>query len=198
MPTTALEALRLHLAEALTVRKLIVEGGGGGSIEAISPLDLKALLLVKTPPKNMLSYFGRAPSSVRASPSPSPSPSSSGMKRQAAAAVQGVAAAGFGSSHGGGGVGRKRNKSGGAFGKGGKGSAGSVAEGAAALFGSPKRPVIAAGGAAALFGSHTRAVTPGSGGGGGGGGGGRSGGEAEVVALTAVNSGAPEVIAIDD
>ena len=204
MPTTALPTLRLHLAEALQVRKLIVEGGGGGSIEITSPLDPKALLLVKAPPKDMLSYFGRAPSSARAWPSLSPSPLSSGVKRQAAVVTgQGVAAAGFGSSHGGGGAGRKRSKTGAAFGKGGRGGVGSAAEGAATLFGSPRRPVIAAAaGAAALFGSRTRPVTPGGGGGGGGGSrggsGGGGGGEAEVISLAAVESGTPEVIAIDD
>lgn len=172
-----------------------MEGGGGGSIEVIPPLDPKALLLVKAPPKNMLSYFGRAPSLARESPSLSSSPLSSGVKRQAAVVTgQGVAAAGFGSSHGRGGAGRKRTKSGAAFGKGGRGSVRSAAEGAATLFGSPKRPVAAAGGTAALFGSRTRPVTPGGGGGGSCGG----GGEAEVISPAAVESGTPEVIAIDD
>lgn len=181
MPPKALPALRLHLAEALQARKMVVDGGGGGSIETTSPLDHKALVLVKTPPKNMLSYFGRAPSTANLSTPPSPFQSpSSGGKRQAGVTPQGVAV-GPGSSQGGR-SGRKRNKTVVAFfGKRGKGS---VAEGAAALFGSHARatppPAAAASGSAG--------VARGLGG----------GSEPEVVTLTAMNSGAPEVIAIDD
>lgn len=135
IPITALTTLRAHLAEALLARKIVLEGGAGGEIEPVSPLDQKALLHVKTPPKNIHSYFSRAPSSVPARSSPP----TFGKRPPATDATPGSGVV-FGGS-----AGRKRSK-GAVVGKGGKENVGSVAKGVAALFGSRAKAVSAGGG----------------------------------------------------
>lgn len=125
LPTTALSTLRQHLAETVQARKAVVDSGGGGDVDPVSPINPKTLLQVKTPPKNILSFFGRA-----ASPSPSPAatPSPVGGKRHA------------GYPSGGGSAGRVKKRKGSVGGserKGGNGnSPRSTPKGVAALFGS--------------------------------------------------------------
>ncbi|CAM9573701.1 unnamed protein product [Ectocarpus fasciculatus] len=120
LPTTALSTLRQHLAEAVQARKAVVDSGGGGNIDPVSPIDPKTLLQVKTPPKNILSFFGRA-ASPSASSAATPSPV--GGKRHA------------GVSGGGGSAGRvKKRKSGKENSA--SSSTSSTAKGVAALFGS--------------------------------------------------------------
>lgn len=158
LPITALPTLRHHLAEAVQARKAVVDSGGGGKVEPVSPIDPKILLQVKTPPKNILSFFGLIPG---ASPSPSArkqprgvaaTPSPVGEKRRQAGGAFASGGAGSGSSGSGGGssggggsssssVGRKKRKvDGGSGGKGGKensgrGGASSASKGMAAFFG---------------------------------------------------------------
>eukprot|EP00752_Nemacystus_decipiens_P009068 g8096.t1 len=180
LPITALPTLRHHLAEAVQARKAVVDGGGGGIVEPVSPIDPKVLLQVKTPPKNILSFFGRVPG---ASPSPSlqktrppggsvAAPSPIREKRQAGGTfVSGWPGSGSGaggdraSSSGG----RKKRKVGGGAGsKGGKENSTSTGSSASK-------------GVAAFFGGRS-----------GGGGDGGEGGAAERKGVV------PEVISIDD
>ncbi|CAN0398572.1 unnamed protein product [Discosporangium mesarthrocarpum] len=62
VPTSSIPVLRTNLAEVLSVRKLAVEGGDAGVIEAARSLDLSSLRKVKRPPSTMLNFFSRAPS----------------------------------------------------------------------------------------------------------------------------------------
>ncbi|CAM9618424.1 unnamed protein product [Scytosiphon promiscuus] len=90
LPITSLGTLRQHLTEAVQARQAVVDTGGGGKLEPVSPVDHKVLVQVKTPPKNILSFFGRAPftssssvSTSRSSPSQSAvTPSPARCKRQ--------------------------------------------------------------------------------------------------------------------
>lgn len=180
LPITALPTLRHHLAEAVQARKAVVDGGGGGNVEAVSPIDPKILLQVKTPPKNILSFFGRVPAAPQSAPRPPAgsvaTPSPVRGKRQAGAGFASgwpgsgstSASSGVGGGGGGGSSGsRKKRKSGGSAGaKRGKEDGGSVGSSASK-------------GVAALFGGR-------SGGGDGG------GGSAERKGFV------PEVISIDD
>lgn len=154
LPITSLPILRQHLAEAVQARQAVVDTGGGGKVDPVSPVDPKILLQVKTPPKNILSFFGRAPSASTSSPltSRSPSlaaatPSPAGRKRQMQGRWTGGSEAGVsGSGDGDGGCGngassssrKRRNGSAISGGKGekeNKKSATSVAKGHASLFG---------------------------------------------------------------
>ncbi|CAN0259794.1 unnamed protein product [Ectocarpus sp. 6 AP-2014] len=125
LPTTALSTLRQHLAEAVQARKAVVDSGGGGGVDPVSPINPKTLLQVKTPPKNILSFFGRA-----ASPSPSSAATLSPVGGKRHAGVSSV----------GGSAGRVKKRKGSVGGSGrnaGKeNSASSTAKGVAALFGS--------------------------------------------------------------
>lgn len=179
LPITALPTLRHHLAEAVQARKATVDSGGGGHVETVSPIDPKILLQVKTPPKNILSFFGRVPAAPPSVPRPpvgstgTPSPSSG--KRQAGGGFasgwpgSGSSASGRGGVGGSSSGGKKRKVSGGAGGKGGKENSGSGGSSAAK-------------GVAALFGGRS------------GGGGGESGGGCVAERKDCV----PEVISIDD
>ncbi|CAN0020567.1 unnamed protein product [Pylaiella littoralis] len=135
LPISSLPTLRQHLTEAVQARKAVVDSGGGGGVEPVSPIDPKILLRVKTAPKNILSFFGRAsPGSLASASSPSTS------KPSAAATLSPVG--GKRQTEGGLGVGgstsikkrRKRNVAGvGQRGK--ENKIGSAAKGVAALFG---------------------------------------------------------------
>lgn len=185
LPITALPTLRHHLAEAVQARKAAADSGGGGHVEPVSPIDPKALAQVKTPPKNILSFFGRVPAaSPQAQSAPgllpesgaaAATPSPAGGKRQAGGGFSsgwsGSSASGSGGGGGGGSTGgrKKRKADGSAGGKGGKENSGGGGSNASK-------------GMAALFGAR-------SGGGGGGSGGGGAAERKDFV---------PEVISIDD
>lgn len=126
VPLTALPVLRQHLREAVEARKLVVEGGGGGIIEPVVPLDPKTLTQIKTPPKNIHSYFGRT-SSCGDSTASSPV---RGDKRQAPAATpESGSLTGRGTR-----ISQKRRR-GSVVEKGGQQKFESAAKGVAALFG---------------------------------------------------------------
>ncbi|CAB1101798.1 unnamed protein product [Ectocarpus sp. CCAP 1310/34] len=124
LPTTALSTLRQHLAEAVQARKAVVDSGGGGGVDPMSPINPKTLLQVKTPPNNILSFFGRATSP---SPSSAAIPSPVGGKRQAGVSSGGCSA---------GRVKKRKGSVGGSERNAGKNSASSTVKGVAALFGS--------------------------------------------------------------
>lgn len=94
VPIAVLSILRQHLGETMTARKIMTEGGYGGTVEPVAALDPQALLRAKTPPKNIHSYFSPvarisgAPSSLpdvgvkRAAIYPSPGSSGRGGKKR--------------------------------------------------------------------------------------------------------------------
>lgn len=179
LPTTALPTLRRHLAEVVQARKAVVDSGGGGNVEPVTPIDPKILLQVKTPPKNILSFFGRVPGASQIVPKPpggsvaTPSPVKG--KRQAGGGFTlGWPGSGSSATGGGGGDGsstsrRKKRKGDVSVGaKGGKDNGGSVG-------GSTSK------GVSALFDAHS-----GSGGGG------------SVAGTAKRKDVVPEVISIDD
>ena len=102
LPITALPTLRHHLAEAVQARKAVVDSGGGGKVEPVSPIDPKILLQVKTPPKNILSFFGRISG---ASPSPSAQEQPRGVAATPPPVVEKRRQAGGAFASGGGGLG---------------------------------------------------------------------------------------------
>lgn len=60
VPIIVLSILRQHLGETMIARKIMTDGGYGGTVEPVVALDPQALLRAKTPPKNMYSYFSPA------------------------------------------------------------------------------------------------------------------------------------------
>lgn len=188
LPIASLPTLRQHLTEAVQARKAVVDSGGGGGVEPVSPIDPKILLQVKTAPKNILSFFGRAPPGPPTSAS-SPSNSKSSTAVAATPSPLGgkrLAGGGFGvggptslwprsgSSAGGGSVddsgsSKKRRKGNSAtVGKRGKENKSSSAT---------------AKGIAALFGNHSGSICGGNGG---------------SVGVVEWKDEAPDVISIDD
>lgn len=194
LPIASLPTLRQHLTEAVQARKAVVDSGGGGGVEPVSPIDPKILLQVKTAPKNILSFFGRAPPG-----SPASASSASNSKPSTAAA----AAAATPSPLGG------KRLAGGGLGVGGSaslwpGSGSSADRGSVDGSGSSKKrrkgngaavgkrgkennaSSAAAKGIAALFGTRSSSGCGGDGGGSGG------------VGLVERKGEAPDVILIDD
>lgn len=57
VPITVISILRQHLGETMIARKIMTEGGYGGTVEPVAALDPQALVRAKTPPKNIHSYF---------------------------------------------------------------------------------------------------------------------------------------------